>query len=130
MQTRRQNRINDAVPLLASNPIVGGNANLLRARVNNVTMGLASPEGEDQSHHSFASDTPFQSVQVLQILFSNSSSDGLATGNPSAISFTSPTLHSQQLTSFGHTPVILENTPAISLPSIPTLVSVSTPAAT
>ena len=69
-QTRRKDRINDDVPLSAPYPIVGGNANLLRARVNNVTMGSAVAEGDDESHHSFASDTPFQGAQVSQSLFS------------------------------------------------------------
>ena len=91
-QTRAADRINDAVPLSAPYPIVEDNANLLRARVNNVTMGSAIPEGDDQSHHSFASDTPIQGPQVSQKKFTNSSSDGRASGNPSAISVASPTI--------------------------------------
>ena len=111
-------------------PIFENNANLLRLRANNVTLGSAIPEGDDQSHHYFQSDTPIQSAQVPQTLFSNSSSDGPTTSNPAAISTASPTLHSQRLTSLGHTPAISVNTPATSPPITPMLVPASKPAAT
>ena len=66
-KTKVQDRINDAVPLSAPYPIVAGNANLLRNRPNNVTMGSAIPDGDYQSHYSIASETPSQGTQVSQI---------------------------------------------------------------
>ena len=128
-QTRAEDRIRDVAPMSGAYPIFGGNAHILRSRANNATLDSAIPEGDDQLHHSFQSDTPIQGAQLPQNSFSNSSSNGLATGNPAAISAASPTLHSQQLTSFGHTPAIAVNTPASSPPIIPALAPASIPAA-
>ena len=68
-QTRAEDRINDVAPMSAQYPIVGPNAYLLRRGQNNVTMASAIDEGDDQSHHSFASDTPSQGAPVSQNLF-------------------------------------------------------------
>ena len=43
-ETEAADRITDAVPMSAPYPMVGGNANLLRNRANNVTMVQPSPK--------------------------------------------------------------------------------------
>ena len=43
-QTKAADRINVSVPMSAPYPIVGGNANLLRNRANNVTRVQPSPK--------------------------------------------------------------------------------------
>ena len=85
-------------------------------------MGSTIAEGDDQSHHSFASDKPNQGAQVPQNLFSNSSLGDLATIYPALTSAASPSQSSSSIQPSG----ILINTPVFSPTNSPVVVSSAT----